>query len=426
MLMRKPKKIILRNGLRVILAPQPDAVAASVLILVAAGSEYETKATNGLSHFLEHMTFKGTERRPRPGMIAEELATLGAQFNAFTSQGYTGYWAKAAAGKLKHILDIVSDLYLHPLLAEAEIEKERGVIIEELNMYEDMPMRKVQDVFSSLLYGDQPAGWDVGGTKENIGKLQRDDFARYRRARYVAPGTVIAVAGAMDERAVQSQIKETFGALPRRTSPGKLRTRERQKTPKTMLKFKESDQGHLVLGVRAFDLFDERRYPLQVLADILGGGMSSRLFKRIRDEMGAAYYVHASADEYLDHGFFSVSAGVERTKIELVIKTILEECRRILREPIPGDELRRTKDHMIGGLMLGLETSDELADFYGAQELLTKRLLPPSAIIARINKVSAAEVRSVAKTIFKNKGLNLAVIGPYKNPELFKEILIFS
>ncbi|HEX4104054.1 MAG TPA: pitrilysin family protein [Candidatus Paceibacterota bacterium] len=421
--MKPPKKITLKNGLRIILAPQPGGVAASVLILVAAGSEYETKATNGLSHFLEHMTFKGTTDRPRPGMIAEELAALGAQSNAFTSEEFTGYWAKVEAGKIHNIVEIVSDLYLHPLFAPEEIEKERGVIIEELNMYEDMPMRKVQDVFGELLYGDQPAGWDVGGTKANIKKLKRDQFVAYRNARYVAPGTVVAIGGAFNERKIIAQIKEAFGGLARRSAYAKPKTHERQARPAVKLKFKESDQGHLVLGFRAFDLFDERRYALQVLASVLGGGMSSRLWKRVREEMGAAYYVGADTDLSLDHGAFSVSAGVERSKMELVIATILEECRKIAEEPVPAAELRRVKDHMIGGLVLGLETSDELASFYGTQEVLTKRLLPPEAIISRINGIRAEEVRAVAKAIFKNKGLNLAVIGPYKDAASFRKIL---
>jgi predicted Zn-dependent peptidase len=421
--MRPPKKIILKNGLRIILAPRAGSVAASVLILVTAGSEYETKATNGLSHFLEHMTFKGTARRPRPGMIAEELAALGAQSNAFTTQEFTGYWAKAEAGKVHQILEIVSDLYLHPLLAPEEIEKERGVIIEEINMYEDMPMRKVNDVFLELLYGDQPAGWDVGGTKDIVRSLTRGDFLKYRAARYVPSGTVIVVGGAFNERAVLAQIKEAFGDKARGRASAKPKTRERQARPAVKLRFKESDQGHLVLGFRAFDLFDERRYALEVLVNILGGGMSARLLKRIREEMGAAYYVGADADLSLDHGVCTMFAGVEKGKIGLVVEAILEECRKIADELVPADELRRAKDHMIGGLVLGLETADELANFYGAQEILSRRLLPPETIIGRINKVRAEEVRSVARAIFRNKGLNLAVIGPYRKKAAFHKIL---
>src|ERR1700677_614499 len=200
--MKPPKKIVLSNGLRIPLVPQASSLAASVLILVQAGSEYETKPVNGVSHFLEHMMFKGTTNRPRAGMIAEELAALGAQSNAFTGQEYTGYWAKAESRKLPKILEIVSDLYLNPIFDPEEIEKERGVIIEEINMYEDTPARRVHEIFGSLLYGDQPAGWDVSGEKEVVGKLKKEDFVAYREERYIARGTVVVIAGRFDTNAV--------------------------------------------------------------------------------------------------------------------------------------------------------------------------------------------------------------------------------
>lgn len=424
--MKPPKKLTLPNGLRIILVPQASTLAASVLILVEAGSEYETKRVNGVSHFLEHMTFKGTTNRPRPGMIAEELAALGAQSNAFTGQEYTGYWAKAEARKLPKILEIVSDLYLNPVFAPEEIEKERGVIIEEINMYEDTPARRVHELLTTLMYGDQPAGWDISGEKEVLRKLAKEDFVKYRNERYVAPGTIVVIAGKFNERAVVAQIKKSFNALARKKASAKLKTKEHQARPQMFVKFKESGQSHLVMGVRAFDLFDRRRFAIQVLADVLGGGMSSRLFKKVREELGAAYYIDADADLSLDHGVFAISAGVDHGKIDVVIEAILAECRRLRDELVPEEELQRTKDHMSGGIILGLETSDALASFYGGQEILTKKLLPPEKFIDMIRKVSAAEVQAVARELFINKGLNLAVIGPYQNEELFKKILKFN
>ena len=420
---RKFRKITLKNGLRIVLAPQASSFAASVLVLVEAGSEYETKPMNGLSHFLEHMTFKGTVTRPRAGAIAEELAALGAQSNAFTSQEFTGYWAKAEAHKLSRVIDIVSDLYLNPLFAPEEIEKERGVIIEEINMYEDIPMRKVQDLFLEAVYGDQPAGWDVAGTKENIRRFTKEDCVRYRAERYVMPGTVIAISGKFNEAKVLRQIRDTFGKLPAKRAPKKPKTRDVQARPKILVKHKESDQGHFVLGYRAFDVFDGRRYALQVLSDILGGGMSSRLWKKVREELGAAYYINADTEYFSDHGVFGISAGVDHGKVELVLRTILDELRKATSELVPADELQRAKDHMTGGLLLGLETSDELASFYGGAEILTRELLPPETIIDRIKKVTAEEVRSMAKEIFKAKRLNLAIIGPYRNEAIFENIL---
>jgi predicted Zn-dependent peptidase len=417
------KKIVLKNGLRVILVPQPQSLAATVLILVQAGSEYEVKKLNGISHFLEHLMFKGTTDRPEPGMIAHELTALGAQFNAFTGEEYTGYWAKAQAAKLPKILEIVSDLYLNPTFNADEIEKERGVIIQEINMYEDDLPARAQKVFTSLMYGDQPAGWDVAGEKEIINRLGREDFIQYRNQRYVAPGTVVIVAGKFNEKRVHAQITEYFGGLKRKPVVPKKKTVEKQSSPRLDLFYKQSDQAHLVLGFRAFNTFDPRRYTLRVLADILGGGMSSRLFMTIREKLGAAYYIGAGTDLSLDHGTLSISAGVDHAKIEVVVEAILNECRLLRDVEVSEKELQKTKDHMTGGMILGLETSDELASFYGSQELINGSILSPSVLTDRIRKVTARDIRAVAKTIFSDKRLNLAIVGPYKNQAVFKKIL---
>ncbi len=419
------RKITLKNGLRVILVPQVSTLAATVLILVEAGSEYETKEINGLSHFLEHLMFKGTKNRPKQGMIANELDSLGAEYNAFTGGQYTGYYAKVQKEKIEKAVDLVSDLYLNPIFIPEEIEKERGVIIEEINMYEDTPMRRVSELFTALLYGDQPAGWDIAGRKEVIRNLKRDQFQVYREKHYVAPKTVVIVAGAYDEKKVLRQIKETFGHLKKLPAPRKPRTTEKQTKPELSVKFKESDQSHLVLGVRAFDIFDRRRYALQLLANIIGGGMSSRLFHRVREELGAAYYVKADSDLTLDHGYMSVAAGVDHSKIEVVIKTILEEMKRFMGELVSEVELKKSKDHMIGNFILGLEGSDELASYYGGQEVITKKPVGPDEVIKRVKGVKAGEIRTVARHIFQDDKLNLAIIGPYKSDESFKKILRF-
>ncbi len=417
------KKIVLRNGLRLILAPQPTSFAATALILVEAGSEYETKDINGVSHFLEHMVFKGTTKRPEASTISSELDSLGAEYNAFTGQEYTGYWAKVQNKKIAEILDIVADMYLNPLFKSEEIDKERGVIIEEINLYEDTPTRRVHDLFTTLLYGNQPAGWDIGGRKEVIRKLKREDFIKYRAAHYVAPATVVAIAGNFNVKRVMAQVKGLFGGLKRERKQGKSRTHESQSKPKMFLKFKESEQSHLVLGTRAFNLFDKRRYALQVLSDVLGGGMSSRLFRRVREELGAAYYVRAGSELSIDHGYLSVSAGVDHLKIEKVIAIVLEEMNRLKKEEIPRGELQKAKDHLSGSVILGLETSDELAGFYGGEEIATRSIEEPEVLIKKIQKVTAEEIRKVAQDIFQNAKLNMVVIGPYKKEDTFKRIL---
>jgi len=418
------KKLTLKNGLRVVLAPAPGP-AATVLILVGTGSEYEAKRVNGISHFLEHMVFKGTKKRPRPGMISEELDALGAAYNAFTSQEYTGYWAKAASRKLPQLMELIADLYLDPMFDAKEIEKERGVIIEEINMYEDMPMRKVQEVFAELLYGDQPAGWNIAGKKEVVAKMKRQDFVKYRDAHYSPKNTVVVVAGNFSPAATEKKLRALFSVVPGKKIPKKSGPKEIQRASAVRLSYKKSDQSHLVLGVRTFSMFDPRRHTLELMAHLLGGGMSSRLFHRIREELGAAYYVRASTSLFLDHGTLEIAAGANNPKLEEVVRAILEECSRLVREPVPADELRRVKDHLLGTFLLGLETSDEMAGFYGDQELMKRKMLSPNELAARIEAVRAKDIQKLAAQIFKNASLNLAVIGPQKDPRSLKTLLHF-
>ncbi len=417
------KKIILPNGLRLLLIPQPKSVAATALVLVSAGSEYETKNINGLSHFLEHMMFKGTEKRPKPSQIAEELDSMGARYNAFTDQEYTGYWAKAEAHKLPQILELVSDLYLHPIFDPAEIKKESGVIVEEINMYEDMPMEKVNEVFGELLYGDQPAGWSVAGTKNTVKKLTREDFLSYRSKHYVGPATVVAIAGKFNPAKTERDVRKLFGSLSKKAKAVKPRTKESQSRPRVKLSFKESDQSHLILGVRAFSVFHPKKYPLEILGSVLGGGMSSRLFKRVREEMGAAYYIRAGEELSLDHGVFAVSSGVNHGKLEIVIKAILEEMDRLRREPVSKEELRRVKDHLIGNFLISLETSDRIASYYGADELILGKQEHPETVVKKVEAVSSGDIQAVARQIFRDKALNLALVGPHKTDKHLRKLL---
>jgi predicted Zn-dependent peptidase len=421
--MKDFKKYVLQNGLRVVLVPQPKSLAVTALVLVEAGSKYEQKKNNGVSHFLEHLCFKGTKKRPTALAISSELESLGAVSNAFTGHEATGYFAKVRAEKLNHILEVISDIYINPVFDEKEIEKEKGVVIEELNMYEDTPMRKIGDLFISLLYGDQPAGWDVGGTKEVIRALKRDDIVKYRSMHYVAKATTVAVAGAFDEKKTLALIKRLFKDIPTSKKFSKPKTDDSQTKPAVLLREKKVDQTHIVLGVRAFDMFDERKYALDVLGDVLGGGMSSRLFQKVREELGAAYYVRAGSDLFTDHGFFAVSAGLDNTRAAQVIQAILEELRRISKEPVGEEELRKSKNHLIGQMMIGLETSDELASYYGQQELFFKKMITPKELIKKIEAVTAKDVLSVAKDIVKNNSLNLAVIGPFEGKKQFEKIL---
>ncbi|MBI2278714.1 MAG: insulinase family protein [Candidatus Brennerbacteria bacterium] len=407
-------RIVFPNGLRIILVPEAGSLATTVAVLVEAGSKYETKDQNGISHFLEHMCFKGTTNRPRPIDIASELDGLGADYNAFTSQEYTSYYAKVKNEDAERALDVVADLYLNPTFASEEIEREKGVIIEEINMYEDRPERRVGEYFMELVYGDQPAGWSILGPKEVIQKITRDDFLAYRGRHYLPQATVVVVAGGFDAQKIEEGIRARFGGLAGGEKHDKQMVEEAQEVPRELVKFKESDQTHVVLGFRAFPVRDERRYALELLADILGGGMGSRLFQRVREELGAAYYVRASTDFFSDHGLIEMSAGVTHKKLRDVLAVALEEFRRFVTEPVSVADLDRAKRHLAGQFVLSLETSDAQGYFYGGQEILGLPLITPEAYVERLRMVTAEDIQSVAQGLFTNNHLNLALIGPYK------------
>ncbi len=419
----KPKIKKLKNGLQILSVPMAEQRTAMVLILVETGSKYETKDKNGIAHFLEHMCFKGTTNRPTAAIISTELDGLGAEYNAFTGHEYTGYYAKVAAAHLPQALDLVADIYCNPLFNVEDIEREKGVIADEINMYEDMPMRKVGDLFMKLVYGDQPAGWEIAGSKELIRTFTQKDFLAYRAAQYVPAATMIVVAGKFNEKEIEKLINKKFDGLIAGKKKGKLKTKDTQQKPMVVTQFKESDQTHLVLGVRSFPLNHNFSAALSVLAAVLGGGMSSRLFQKIRTQMGLGYYVWASNDAFTDHGIFKLSAGVGNDRAPEAITAMLAELTRLKFELISDEELKKAKDMLAGRLLLGLESSDELGEFYGFQQVLKKKMLSPEEVIAQMNKVTSKELRVLAQRIFITKHLNLAVIGPWKNAAPFRKLL---
>ncbi|MFA6585878.1 MAG: pitrilysin family protein [Candidatus Paceibacterota bacterium] len=421
----KFSKKILHNGLRVITVPMKDNPTVTVLVLVEAGSKYERKEINGISHFLEHMCFKGTIKRPKAIDISKELDALGSQYNAFTAQEYTGYYAKSDARHFRQIFDVVSDIYLNSTFPEVEMQKEKGVIVEEINMYEDMPNRHVQDLIMELLYGDQPAGWNIAGDKKNILNMKRSDFINYKKAHYLPEATTIVVAGKVNEREVSKEVTKIFGKISHGKKSLKLKVKETQTKPGILVKFKKTDQTHFVLGLRSYDLFYKKNAVLSVLAGVLGGGMSSRLFQKLREEMGVGYYVRAYNDAYTDHGFFQVSAGVDNKRIYEVIEAVLEECKKLKEQKISKEELNKVKEFLIGNMKLSLESSDDIASFYGMQELLKREIKEIEQKSDEIRKVTALEIQILAKNIFKDDKLNLALIGPFKDKTKFSKVLKF-
>ncbi|MEK7180704.1 MAG: pitrilysin family protein [Patescibacteria group bacterium] len=417
---------ILPTGLKIITILLTDTPTVTVLVMVEAGSKYETKEINGLSHFLEHMCFKGTEKRPTAFSISRELDSLGAQSNAFTSQEFTGYYAKSHKKHLEKLLDVISDIYLNQKFDEKEIDKEKGVVIEEIHMYQDLPQKHVFDIFSSLLYGDQPAGWPITGPKENIKSLSREDFLRYRNAHYVAEATTVIVSGSIDQAFVEEQVEKLFSSISTKEKGIKLSVIEKQESPKILIEGKATDQTHLVLGVRTYPVGHKNMPALKVMSAILGGGMSSRLFQKLREEMGVTYYVRAESDLYTDHGYLAISAGVPKDRVVEVVHAIVSELTRFIKEPVSSSELEKVKDYLIGTMYLELESSDALAEFYGYQSVLAQPLKTPDEFAEKIKAVTAEDISIVAQEIFTDSKLNLAIVGDIKKSQPLKDALSFQ
>lgn len=421
----KFNKKILKNGLRVVTVPMKDNPTVTVLVLVATGSDYEDKKVNGISHFLEHMCFKGTIKRPTAQAIAHELDSLGSIYNAFTDHEMTGYYAKADAKHFKQVFDVISDIYLNSTLPEVEIQKEKGVIVEEINMYEDMPHRHVHDLLDELMYKDQPAGRNVAGTRDIVKSLTRNDFIKYKKDHYVSSATTIIVAGNVTEKEVLTLVSKYFKDVPLTKKSPKPKTTESQKNPEILIKHKATDQTHFVIGIRAFDLFDKRATTLGVMGAVLGAGMSSRLFIKLREEMGVAYYVNAYSDLSLDHGMFKISAGVSNDRVLEVIEEILKECKKLTTELVSEEELRKVKSLIIGNTKLSFEATDDIANYFGRQEILKKEMKTIEERAKEVEKVTSKDIKKLANELFKKDSLNIALIGPFKDKSKFSKILQF-
>jgi predicted Zn-dependent peptidase len=418
------KKTVLKNGLRIITVPVKENPTATVMVLVEAGSKYENKEINGISHFLEHLCFKGTEKRPTAFDITKELDGLGALSNAFTGEELTGYYAKAHKKHVLKLLNIISDIYVNPVFRDEEIEREKGVIIDEINMYEDTPMRHVHTLFMEALYGDQPAGWDIAGKKEIIKKLTREDIVAYRSKHYVANATTVVVAGGgFETKKIIKEIEKRFAHISEEFKHTKKKVTGSQKKPHALVQYKKTDQTHLVLGVRTVDMFHKDLMTLEVIAGVLGRGMSSRLFQKMRDKMGVGYYVRAGQEEHTDHGHFSISTGVSNERVAEVIPAILEEMKRLTEENVSDEELKKVKDYFTGTMMLGLESSDSLAEYYGGQEIFHRPIKDPAQIVREIQAVTPKDIKRVAKKYFKKEKLTLALIGPFKEAKEFEKLL---
>lgn len=402
---------VLDNKLTYISAPMTGTQTVTVLLVVRTGSKYESRKESGLSHFLEHMFFKGTLKRPTALILSSELDSIGGEYNAFTSKEYTGYWIKVSSEKTANALELVSDMLLNSKFEAEEIEREKGAIVEELNMYEDNPLMKIEDMFEACLYGDTPAGWDTGGNISNVKSFKRADFIKYFERQYGAKSASLIVSGNLPKN-TNNLVKKYFSTFPRNAWKDKIKVKENQKAPAVLLAHKKTDQITLSLGVRALPVGHKDEFIVKLLAIILGGSMSSRLFSEIRERRGLAYLVKTGVESYSDVGYLATTAGIKLGSEEEVIKLIIAAYKKVTEELVPEEEINRAKDMLKGRLAISLEASDDLANWYGRQAIYRKKYVTPADYIEEITKVTAADLRRVAKKIFVEHNLNLALIGP--------------
>ena len=403
--------------------PMKGVESMAVMIGVGAGSRYETKETNGLSHFLEHMVFKGTKNRPTNLDIASDLDGIGGEFNAGTSKEFTIFHVKANAVHQPLAFDVLSDIVLNSKLEAEEIEKERGVIIEEINMYEDTPMVKIAEVFESLLYSPTSLSWYIAGQKENIRNIKREDFVTYQKRLYYPGNMVVVKAGKVEEKEALDLTKKYFGHLKSSPKEEFHPFSYNQKEPKVRLRQKRTNQSHFCLGVRGYSHSHPDRYALVVLSNLLGGSMSSRIWDQLRGKRGLAYYAKTTEDNYLDTGYLVSQVGVDINKIDEVIKIILEQYWLLSKEKVGLKELNKAKECEKGRFILSMEDSQNVAEFYALQALLDEKMMDTQEVIEIIDKVTPEDIQRVAKDIFTPEKLNLAIIGPYNDEERFLKLL---
>jgi predicted Zn-dependent peptidase len=407
----------LPNGLRVLTAPMDHAQSVSCFIMLAAGSRYETPDTSGIAHFAEHMFFKGTERRPTARDIGNEVDGIGGEFNAFTGKEYTGYYVRCAGEHRQVALDVLVDMIRNSKFDPEEVDREKGVIVEEMNMYFDTPRDYISGVYDTLLYGDQPLGWDIIGRKETVRAATRDTFLEYTGRWYKPARMVVGVAGKI-EGDLQADIERLLGDVGSEETgdPAPVAISENG-GPRVKIHTKASDQAHLCLGVRSYPLVHPDRYALQVLTTVLGTGMSSRLFTEVRERRGLAYYVYAMNHSYTDAGSLYSQAGVDINRIDEAITTIVGELQRIADEPVPQAELDKARNVAKGRFVLQVESPHGLIMFGLRREVLENQATEPEEILAQLDAVTADDVQRVAQDVIGANGLNLALIGPFEQDQ---------
>ncbi len=417
------KLTTLKNGLKVITCEMPNVSGVSTNIFVGAGSRYETKEENGISHFLEHMVFKGTKKRPSALDLSKVIDSIGGMINAATSHDYTFYWTKVPKKYFSLGIEVLSDMLLNSLLKEEEINKEKGVIIEEINMKNDTPMSNVLSLGYQLMWGNTPLGQDILGPKENIVKMNKENFVNYLKNLYQPQNMAIAIAGNIKHQIIVKEVEKYLGGLKNNPIRAYQKYEDKQSKPEILLHYKKTDQAHLFLGFKAIPRHHPQKPVLDIINMILSGGMSSRLFINIREKRGLAYYIRAYEDNFLDTGCFFAHAGLNSERLEEAIKAILEEFKKLKEEKVSAAELKKVKEYIKGNLLLDMDDSEEVSSWFGTQAIFDKEIKTPQEKISEIEKVTPEQVQKLAKQLFTKDKLNLTLIGPFKDKNLFLKLL---
>ena len=399
-----------------------QAQSVSCFVMLAAGARYETAESNGIAHFAEHMFFKGTERRPTARDISTEVDSIGGEFNAFTGREITGYYVRCAGESRDIALDVLVDMLRHSRFDTEEIEREKGVILEEMNMYIDTTRDYVSGVFDDLVYGDHPLGWDILGRKETIQAATRETFLDYIDRWYTPQRMVVGVAGAVGTD-LDEKLMELLGDLPDGGSGAPEPAAASPNSTRVKLHTKQSDQAHVCIGFRTFEIGHPDRYVLELLRAVLGGGMSSRLFTEVRERRGLAYYVFALVQGYADTGALFTQAGVDIKRIDEAVETIVGELKTIVTEPVPAEELEKARAYTKGRFVLSLESPQGMNRFGLLREVLEDTHPDPSEVIAGLEAVTVEDVQRVAQDLVADDRFRLALVGPFDDAERFEKLL---
>ena len=415
----------LPSGVRVITAPMPHMESISLGVWIGVGGRYESKKLSGISHFIEHLLFKGTPRRTAK-QISQTVEGIGGYLNAFTGEETTCYYAKASHRHFDVLLDVLGDMYLHPKFAAADINKERQVIKEELLMYRDQPDHYVHELLTETVWPEHPLGRSLTGTPESLDGIIRTTLLDYKRANYIAGNTVVAVAGRCDHDDIAARVERTLPIAQSSRRPKFTPARDGQRAARLRFLSKTVEQSHLAIAIRGFSRHDPRRFALKLLSVVLGENMSSRLFQTIREKHGLAYSIQSATSYFSDTGAFIISAGLDTKRLLKALQLVLRELRQLSRRAPTAEELRRAKDYAIGQMRLGLESTSNQMMWVGEHLLAYGFVLTPDEIEKKIEAVTTDEVQEVAAAIFRDNRLNAAVITPSKDERAISELLSFE